>query len=331
MRRKPMKSRSRPPAQEETRMKQYAARVMASAMAAAVVLGGSAQAQSDRSPRSIPQDTVIRLDLVDKLSSRTARRGDLFTAELSDKDRSGFPERTRFEGSVIDVRKAEKNQPGVLGLKIHRAIMPDGGLVAVNGTLSGLSGDDVQRRADGRLESRGKSDKKIDLKWVGYGAAGGAVLGTILGGSDDLLKGGLLGALGGAAYSYLNKDKDRKSASYRDVELSRGTPFGVRVHHRVSFRDSDRFRYAEYDPRDDDRDYDDRDYDDRDADRDYRDRDRTDRDDDRYDRDRDRDADRTERDYDRTERERLERERIERERERDRDFDRDTNTRKPAR
>jgi hypothetical protein len=308
-------------------MKQYATRVVASAMAAAVVLGGSAQAQSVRGPRAIPQDTVIRLEMVDKLTSRTARRGDLFTAQLSDKDRSGFPERTRFEGSVIDVRRAEKNQPGVLGIKIHRAIMPDGSLVAVNGTLSGLTGDDVQRRSDGRLESRGKSSGKIDPKWIGYGAAGGAVLGTILGGSDDLLKGGLLGALGGAAYSYLNKDKAGKNASYRDVELSRGTPFGVRVHHRVSFRDSGRFRYADYDPRDEDLDYRDRDRDSRgDVDRDY-DRDR---DADRYERDRDLDRTERESDYDRTDRER-ENDRLERERDRDRDYDRDTNTRKPAR
>jgi len=319
-------------------MKQNATRVMASALVAAVTLVGGAQAQTVRSPRAIPQDTVIRLEMVDKLTSRTARRGDLFTAELSDKDRSGFPERTRFEGSVIDVRRAEKNQPGVLGIKIHRAIMPDGSLVAVNGTLSGLTGDDVQRRGDGRLESRGKSNKKIDLKWVGYGAAGGAVLGTILGGSDDLLKGGLLGALGGAAYSYLNKDKDKKSASYRDVELARGTPFGVRVHHRVSFRDSDRFRYAEYDPRDEDLDYRDRDRDsrydeDRNIDRDRdRESDRYDRDYDRTDRDRDRDYDRTEREseYDRAERER-ESDRLERERARDRDFERDATPRRPAR
>jgi hypothetical protein len=292
-------------------MKQQVSRLVISAIIAGTVLASSAQAQGVRTPRSIPQDTVIRLELADKLSSRSARRGDLFTAELSPRDRSGFPEDTRFEGSVIEVRRAEKNQAGVLGIKIHRAIMPDGSLVPVNGTLSGLTDDDVRRRSDGRLESRGKSSGKLDTKWIGYGAAGGAVLATILGDSGDLLKGGLLGALGGAAYSYLNKDK--KQANYRDIDLARGTAFGVRVHHRVSFRDSDRFRYAEYDPRDDE-------YLDRDRDRDYDER--TDRDRD-YDRDRDRDQRDRERDAD------YDRDQRERDRDRDRDY-RDDREREPA-
>ena len=80
--------------------------------------------------------------------------------------------------------------------------------------------------------------KKFDWKWVGYGAGGGAVLGTIFGG--NLLRGALLGGLGGAVYSYLNRDKNRE---FKDVELSRGTEFGIRLDNRVAFADRTDYEY----------------------------------------------------------------------------------------
>ncbi|MGV3724960.1 MAG: hypothetical protein ACO1SX_29020 [Actinomycetota bacterium] len=234
-------------------MKQHAARLMATALVASFGLSGIVQAQPlSASTRQIPTDTVVQLQLTNALSSRNAHQGDLFTARLSDRDNSGFPLKTRFEGSVIEARPAAKDRPGVLGIKIHRAFLPDGSIVAVNGTLAGLDEDSVQRRSNGRLEARGKSTKnKLDLKWVGYGAAGGAVLGTVLGDGNDLFKGALLGALGGAAYSYLNKDKDHKRTGYSDVQLARDTDFGIRVHNAVAFRDKDSYRYAAYDNRND--------------------------------------------------------------------------------
>jgi hypothetical protein len=292
-------------------------------MIAALALSTAVQAQTTRSMRYVPTDTVVRLTLAESVNSRTARAGDLFTAQLSERDRSGFPERTRFEGSILDVRRADKGRPGELTMKVHRAFLPNGGVIAVNGTLAGLSEDDVSRTTNGRLVSRGTKSNKFGTKWIGYGAAGGAVLGTVLGGSSDLLKGALLGALGGAAYEYLNKDK-KKSGGYSDVELSKGTEFGVRVHGQVAFRDQDEFRYATYrsdDDRDDrydsranrDRDYDrdlDRDRDDR-YDRDRTERDRTDRDRDN-DRNYDRDSDRVRNERDRYEDDRYENERTDR-------------------
>lgn len=315
-------------------MKQHAARMMASALVATLGMSGIAQAQPlSASTRYIPTDTVVQLQLTNTLNSRTAHQGDLFTARLSDQDHSGFPVKTRFEGSVIEARPATKSQPGVLGVKVHRAFLPDGTIVAVNGTLAGLDEDSVQRNSNGRLVARGRSSKnKLDLKWVGYGAAGGAVLGTILGDGNDFLKGALLGALGGAAYSYLNKDKDKdhKRTGYSDVQLARDTEFGVRVHNQVAFRDRDTYRYAAYDSRNDriyrdgdnrnrnDR-YDSRD--DRDYDRDY-DRSERSSDRDRYnDGESDHVNDRDDRDYDRYE---------ERDRTTDRSYDREATARRPA-
>jgi len=239
----------------------------------AVGLAGARGASAQRSS-VVPPETVVRVRLDQKLSSRDATRGDRFTASLDPEDRSGFPVGTRFEGAVTEVKPYSKNEPGLLDMEFRNAVFPDGQRVGIEGTLASLSDEDVRRVSDGRLETR-RRNGKFNAKWVGYGAAGGAVLSTIFGG--NFLKGALLGGLGGAVYGYLNKDKDK--GSYREVELDRGTQFGIRLGERVAFTDRTTYRYAAnndreepfdgrfgepVDRRADGRDVDDRDLDDRD-------------------------------------------------------------------
>lgn len=183
----------------------------------------------------IPPNTVVRVELDQRISSATARVGDHFTARVDEDDRSHFPQGSRLEGRITQVQKATKDKPGLIDMRIDRAVLPDGATVPVNGSLSSLDEEHVRRTKDGRLEAkRGAKSGKFDLKWVGIGAAGGAVLGQVLG-DGNLLKGALVGALGGAVYSYLNKDKAR--GDFRDVDLAAGTEFGVRLNQRVAFAD----------------------------------------------------------------------------------------------
>jgi hypothetical protein len=213
-------------------------------------------------PRTVvvPKDTVLRLQLDQGLSSKTARVGQTFASVLASEDRSGFPRGSRFQGVVTEVRKHTKTSPAVLNVEIRRAFLPDGAKVALDGRLASLEDKDVQRAANGRLESR--KDSKPDWKWAGYGAAGGLVLGAILG--DDALKGALLGGLGGGAYSYITRNKNAK---YREVDLARNTEFGARLRRQVAFRDNGSFQHrgayvvsdvVRYDGRNIDRDRDER-------------------------------------------------------------------------
>jgi len=211
--------------------------------------GASAQrntppARESRAAREsvvIPADTVIKVKLNDRLTSRNARVGDRFTAVVDDGDRSGFPDGTRFEGVVSEAQKSGDNRPGVIDMDFRQAVLPDGRKLPINGRLASLSEEDVRRSADGRIMSRrGGSNSKFDPKWVGYGAAGGAVLGTIFG--SNFLKGALLGGVGGAIYGYLNRDKDK--GGFRDVTLDDGTSFGVRLSERVAFQDGANYRYS---------------------------------------------------------------------------------------
>lgn len=280
-------------------------RVLTPILASAVALASTAPAFAQRGGQGqvvIPQNTVVRATLEDRLTSREAHVGDRFMARISPEDYSGFPQGTRFEGTVTEVGRPSSSRPGVMDVKIHRAILPDGRMVQATGFLASLDDEDLVRTGRGRVEARrrGSSDK-FDWKWVGIGAGGGLVLGSIFGGAP--LKGILLGGVGGAIYSYLNKNKNSRNHrdDYRDVELTRGTEFGIRMYDRVVFNDAAGYRYAEARDRRDDR-YDDRDREDRDGR--YRDDERysdsRDRDQERY-RDRDRDE-RYEDERDRTDR-----------------------------
>ena len=212
------------------------ARATLPALLASLATGFTAPAQAAPSTVVVPKDTVLRLRLDQHLSSEDARVGQTFASILDSDDRSGFPQGSRFQGVVTEVRRHTKTQPAVLNVEIRRAYLPNGAKVAVTGRLASLDEKSIERRGNGRLVS--KKGNKPDWKWAGYGAAGGAVLSAILGG--NLLKGALLGGLGGGAYSYLTRDK---KAKFREVDLERDTEFGARLMRQVAFRDSNSFQY----------------------------------------------------------------------------------------
>lgn len=186
----------------------------------------------------IPSDTVLRLELAETIGTESTNRGQRVTATLDPDDRSGIPVGTRFEGVVTEVRRATDDRPALLDMEFRRAILPDGTSARIRADLASLSEDDIRQTDEGRLESRRRGNS-FDWKWIGYGAAGGAVLGQILG--DDFLKGSLLGGLGGAIYGYLNRDRDEH---YREIRLDRGTEFGIRLNQDLAFEPSSRYRFA---------------------------------------------------------------------------------------
>jgi len=269
-------------------------RLMIPALVAAASLAVPQTAFAQRDMVTVPSDTVVQLKLDQRLSSRDSVVGETFAAVLDEDDRSGFPEGTRFQGVVTEVQRHTKDRPGLLDVEFRRAYLPDGQKITMDGRLASLEEDSVRRTDNGRLESRKRGGGgSMDWKWAGIGAGAGLILGTIFGGggSGSLIKGAILGGLGGAAYGYLNRDKG-KSKDYRDVDLPRGTEFGMLLDRRVAFDDRSGYRYTtrnvEYDRYNDrttERRYDDRDrYADRDRYNDdrYRDDRTNDRYDDRY-------------------------------------------------
>jgi hypothetical protein len=182
---------------------------------------------ADRARAQVPEGTVVKVELMGYLSSKTAKVGDRVTAQVSPDDYSGIVPGTLITGRVVEARPAAKNRPGVLDIQFDR-LDSGNGLIPISGDLAGLGKDEVSTAADGRLVSKRKSGSK--LKFLGYGAAGGALLGQLLGEKP------LIGALAGAAAGYLYGQSQKSKGSYRDVELKEGSEFGVRLSRDIRTR-----------------------------------------------------------------------------------------------
>lgn len=191
---------------------------------------------------AIPANTIVKVELQDRLTSREARVGDRVVARVAEDDRSGLPEGSRIEGRIAEVQRASNSRPGVIDMDFTRVVLPDGQSAQFRGSLASLSEEDIRQTEDGRIQSRRRGDgERFEPKWVGYGAGAGAVLATIFG--ENFLQGALLGGLGGAVYGYLNKGGGDKG-EFREVTLERGTPFGIRLDNRLAFREQGSYRYG---------------------------------------------------------------------------------------
>jgi Copper amine oxidase N-terminal domain len=222
------------------------------ALAAALALGvtGSALAQGysrTADNDALPAGTVLKVRLDNRLNSAQARPGERFTATVRpEEDHSVLPEGTRVEGVVRTAQPASKDKPGVLDVDFTTLEFPNGRNYAINGSLSSLDAKSVTRAANGRLVS--KRDTKSDkMKFIGYGAGAGALIGLLTKG--NLLTNTLLGAAGGYLYGQLNKDK--QNGGYHDVDLKEGSEFGVRLDQQfaylpVSYQSTNRYdRYGQ--------------------------------------------------------------------------------------
>jgi len=207
-------------------------RVLLCSSALALSLSGVAQAQAQRPgyttrQMSLPEGTVLKAELNDRLSSVDSQPGDRFRATLRpDQYDTGLPSGTQVEGTVTSVRRASEKEPGTIDVEFTTLRTPDGRTYPINASLQSLDADSVQRNSTGRLEARGRSSKDKS-KFIGYGAGAGALIGVLSRG--NLLTSALLGAAGGYLYGQLNKDKSQNNGRYSDVNLKTGTEFGVRV------------------------------------------------------------------------------------------------------
>ncbi|MCO5295824.1 MAG: copper amine oxidase N-terminal domain-containing protein [Fimbriimonadaceae bacterium] len=172
---------------------------------------------------SLDARTVIPFKLDTRLDSDTAYRGKTFTATLdaAGGDYLGLPDNTRIEGHVDSVKKRDGATPGVLGLTFDTIRLPNGNTYAVYGSLTSLDEDSVEHRDDGRMVA--KMTSKDNLKYVGYGAGGGALIAILTKG--NVLSNSLIGGALGYLYNELVKAPDKA----HDVHLKAGTEFGVRL------------------------------------------------------------------------------------------------------
>ena len=187
----------------------------------------------------IPEGTVIPVRLDKALSSETSRKGDPISVTVvsAHEGDAEFPRGTTIRGVVSEAQQASSDQPGMLDLAFQRVVLPDGHVIATQGSLVSLDEKTVMQTSDGRLAARNKSNQ---LKFIGIGAAGGLVLGK-------LTKHTVVGTLLGAAAGYLYSENSKKKMKPTDVSVAAGTEFGVQLNSQLTYNPSRAFVVARAD------------------------------------------------------------------------------------
>lgn len=180
----------------------------------------------------IPSDTVIPVTLDKALGSATSTAGRNFYAHQTGANTGGFPEQTKFTGTIDSVTRASGNTAGQIGVTFVSAKLPDGTRVPIVGQLTSLDNQSVTTDSStGRLVGT-SSARKNNLKFTAIGAGAGLVLGQVIG------KKPLIGTLLGAAAGYLYGAKMAKPAVGREVMVPAGTAFGIMLTEDVTIPDA---------------------------------------------------------------------------------------------
>lgn len=156
------------------------------------------QAQSSVQALTIPEGAEIDVRLDDSVSTARNRSGDTFEAtlvrpiELPD-GAPAVPSGAKLTGTVVESRPSgHLKTPAELSVALTS--------LEVDGNTYSISTSRVSRR--------GASHKKHDAKWIGGGAAGGALLGALIGHGKGAAIGALVGGGGGTAAAYATGKQD---------------------------------------------------------------------------------------------------------------------------
>ena len=191
-------------------------------------------AQTRRRPvyYSVAANTVMRVRTDTELNSQKARVGDTFSNTLVDPvySRNGVllaPQGSKVMGRVTNVKRAGRNgEPATMDVQFVSIRLPNGVNTAINGSLADLSTSNATSDNEGTVSAKRTSHRKV--KFIGGGAAGGAVIGAIAGGGKGALIGAGVGAVTGLIGGRVKKG--------HEVKVTSGTEFGVILNRAFSLR-----------------------------------------------------------------------------------------------
>ena len=187
-------------------------------------LGALAMVSALLAPRAVaaqqrvllPEGTVLTVTTDQRLSSASMAEGARFTTTIQDSiNVEGYtviPAGSRISGVVRIVRRASRNESGVLGVEFDELRIAGGRTLAIEGKLT--STDPAERR---QIDARG--DAQVVL--VGGRQGVGGVIGAIGAGQESDPVSGILGAIG----ALLSEGSD--------VELPAGTQVAVQLERSI--------------------------------------------------------------------------------------------------
>lgn len=155
---------------------------------------------------NIPNDTQLRLRLLDPIETKKARVGDIFTAEvISPESYQG----ARIEGHIATLNKSGRvSGKTELGLAFDSITLEDGRKGRLDAQLESIIESEKVKKVDeeGTIES-GSRTKDSQVRG-GIGAAAGAIIGGIVGGAKGAVIGLILGGAAGVGTVYVEGNKD---------------------------------------------------------------------------------------------------------------------------
>jgi hypothetical protein len=170
---------------------------------------------------TIQADTVLPLTLDNRLSSSNAGVGDKFTATIVTYGKSRYldiPSGTIVYGTVRYARPRRGSEPGIIELSFNHLTTPNGHTFPIDGRLIGM--ENVSRDGKGAMIAR-SSERDDRVMFTGYGAGSDLIVGlTTRQAVEDADISRLLG---------LSVGSSRRAQQVRNVELTPGTKFGLRL------------------------------------------------------------------------------------------------------
>lgn len=179
---------------------------------------------------AVETGTIIRVRINATISSKTAAVGNTFTSTVTEPVYSStgvvvIPTGSTLTGSVTSVKKAGKGgEPGQIDVSFVSVKLPNGKTRAINGSLTELEAGKTKSDNEGGATASKMKNRKIIF--IGGGAAGGAVLGAMVGGGKATAIGAILGAGAGFLGEKLLKGSE--------AEVKSGTEFSVYLNQAIS-------------------------------------------------------------------------------------------------
>ena len=203
--------------------------------AAALTLFAAPVARTQANQNVIP-GTQVRVTLVEGLSTRVARNGDPFTAIVAEPVFSGntilLPAGAKIHGTITTVERPRwmsMFRGGASMNLVFNSVEVESRLFPARMSILSIyqSGADTKARKDlSTVEGvvvEERHDVKTDVEDIAIGTAGGSVAGVVF---SRVLRGTIIGLVGGSAYVIAKKGKD--------VELPAQTGMLVRMDSNVS-------------------------------------------------------------------------------------------------
>jgi hypothetical protein len=147
-------------------------------------------------PGELPEGAIIRVRLLDRLSTATSEKGEAFRSRVASDVLQGdhvlIPAGAEIDGRVVEVSSGHPGGHGSMHLRPETVILADGTRYQFHAEISGTPGSRTKVGSEGAIVP----DSRLKRDGIEYGGAvgAGAATGAIVGGPVGALTGTLIGA-----------------------------------------------------------------------------------------------------------------------------------------